>query len=158
MTLLNLKQEPQHLPVLAAWHHAEWTHLNPGRSLQDRIQSMQAYLNDDQIPSTFIHRRDGQLTGSAALVDCDMDTRADLTPWLASVFVAPDYRRQGIGSELVRQVMKAAVQAGFEKLYLFTPDQVGFYQGLGWCIMEHTTYRDCPVTVMCVCLRDAHWT
>lgn len=29
--------------------------------------------------------------GSAAIINNDMDTRPELTPWLASVFVAPAY-------------------------------------------------------------------
>ena len=37
-----------------------------------------------------------------------MDTRKELSPWLASVFVAPEFRKWGIGSKLVLHVMEQA--------------------------------------------------
>lgn len=152
MSILNLTDVPEYIPTLAEWHHHEWAHLNPGRTLEKRIESMQGYLGEDLVPSTFIYKHDGQLAGSAAIVVCDMDTRKDLTPWLASVFVAPMFRRQGIGSKLVRHLMLQARQRGIASLYLFTPDQVRFYQKLGWSVLTTDTYHGCPVTVMQACL------
>lgn len=152
--ILDLTQEPQHIPALAAWHHAEWAHLNPGRSLRDRVESMQHYLDDGLVPSTFICKCDGQLAGSAAIVDCDMDTHPEWTPWLASVFVAPAFRRRGLGSELVRYLMLRAQNAGIENLYLFTPDRAAFYHKLGWRLLGEEDYRTCRVSVMQICLRS----
>ncbi len=57
---------------------------------------------------TFVASASGNLLGSAMLVAQDMDTRTDLTPWLASVFVAPEHRRQGIATKLIAQVVDAA--------------------------------------------------
>ncbi len=37
MDIINLRDAPQYLPTLARWHHAQWTYLNPGRTLQQRI-------------------------------------------------------------------------------------------------------------------------
>lgn len=146
--ILNLSQEPQHIPTLAAWHHQEWAHLNPGGTLEKRIAKMQTYLEAGLVPSTYIYKQNGQLTGSAALIECDMDTRAELTPWLASVFVSPKFRRQGIGSALVRHVMLQAQLADLPRMYLFTPDQADFYQKLGWQTLLQESYRGCWVTLM----------
>ena len=51
---------------------------------------------------------DQELFGSAAIIEHDMDTRMELSPWLASVFVAPEFRKRGIGSKLVTHVMEQA--------------------------------------------------
>ncbi|PPD35789.1 MAG: GNAT family N-acetyltransferase [Methylomonas sp.] len=154
--ILNLSQESQHIPTLAAWHHQEWAHLNPGGTLEKRIAKMQTYLDVALVPSTYIYKQDDQLAGSAALIACDMDTRPELTPWLASVFVSPPFRRQGIGSALVRYAMLQAKLAGLDTLYLFTPDQAGFYAKLGWQTLSEESYRGCDITLMHVHLAD--WT
>jgi len=148
MTIVNLTSLPEHLPTLAAWHQAEWAELNPGQSLQQRIGKMQVYLHGDAVPVTYLYLHDGELAGSAALIACDMDTRPELTPWLASVFVAPPFRNQGIGSQLVRHVMQQAKGAGFERLYLFTPDRADFYRRLEWRVLQQELYRGHEVSVM----------
>lgn len=153
MAILNLSEEPEHIPTLAQWHHTEWANLNPGGTLEKRIEKMQGYLGGDLVPSTFIYKYQGQLAGSAAIVESDMDTWPELTPWLASVYVAPEFRRQGIGSRLVRHVMLKARDAGVDKLYLFTPDRADFYRKLGWTKVAAELYRGHEVTVMQVCLK-----
>lgn len=153
MQILNLREAPEHIPTLAAWHHQQWSSLNPDGSLEKRIATMQSYLSDDFVPSTLIAKT-SELLGSAAIVKNDMDTKPELTPWLASVFVAPQYRNQGIGSQLVKQLMQQAKQAGIEAIYLFTPDQVHFYQKLGWEVFSSEEYRGHSVTVMKVRLEE----
>lgn len=152
MNIVNLKQEPEHIQMLAKWHHDEWSYLNPEGSIQKRIEKMQSYLNDELVPSTFIAKQQGRLMGSAAIVEHDMDTRLELSPWLASVFVAPEYRCKGIGSKLVLQVMSRARDAGVSKLYLFTPDMERLYKKLGWSTIDQEIYRGHEVTVMQIVL------
>ena len=72
----------------------------------------------------------------------------EFTPWLAGVFVAPAHRRDGIGSALVRYVVREAVKHGYSTVYLFTPSAQDFFSRLGWSIVEHTRYRDTDVTIM----------
>ncbi|OAH97468.1 GCN5 family acetyltransferase [Methylomonas methanica] len=156
MTIINLSQEPYQIPTLAKWHQAEWADLNPGQTLEQRIDRMQAYLSSALIPSTFIYKHEDQLAGSAAIIESDMDTRPELTPWLASVYVAPEFRRKGIGAKLVKHVMLQAKTAGVAKLYLFTPDQADFYKKLGWTALTDEYYRNHRVTVMSVELNPAN--
>ena len=148
MNILDLKKEPEHIPTLANWHHNEWAHLNPDDSLQKRIEKMQSYLDRGLIPSTFIAKERNRLTGSAAIVKHDMDTKLELSPWLASVFVAPEYRQKGIGKKLVLHVMEKAKDEGISTLYLFTPNKKKFYRELGWSIFGEELYRGQEVTIM----------
>ena len=151
MHILDLRECPQHLEQLARWHHAEWSYLSPDKSFEERLAGMQVYLNDDFMPTTWVAvNDDGEVLGSAATRAYDMDTHMHLSPWLASVFVSPDHRKQGIGSALVRQVMAACKADGIETLYLFTPDQAPLYAKIGWQIMEEYDYHGNPVTVMSV--------
>jgi N-acetylglutamate synthase-like GNAT family acetyltransferase len=148
MHIKDIRDEPHHISTLAEWHHNEWSYLNPGETIEKRIEKMQSYLGANLISSTFIAKDEGGLLGSAAIIANDIDTRPEWTPWLASVFVAPEFRNRGIGGNLVRHVMQKAQEAGVEKLYLFTPDRVSFYEALGWQIFKDELYRGHRVTIM----------
>lgn len=154
-SLQELKEAPEYLAQLAQWHHAEWTHLNPGLTLQERMEEMQDHLNADSVPTTFVAHKVSDATdqspillGSASVIANDMDTKPELRPWLASVYVDVEQRKQGVGGALVKQVMAFAKANGVKDLYLFTPDQKHFYQNLGWQVIEETDYRGEAVTVM----------
>ena len=148
MKITDLIDEQAVVKTLAEWHHSEWSSLNPGGSVEKRIEKMQAYLAGHTVPKMFVCKEGGILLGSAAIVSNDMDTRTDLSPWLASVYVNAEYRRKGIGSKLVAHVVKYAHSAGFSDLYLFTPNREKFYQSLGWFTISKEIYREQPVTVM----------
>lgn len=150
--IVDLKSTPQHIPTLAAWHHEQWSHLYPGISVEQRIERMKRYLGDEPIPTMYVWVDDGEVLGSAALVASDMDTRPELTPWLASVYVSDAHRRRGIGAALVRAVMAQARELGSPELFLFTPDKEDFYAGLGWRTLAKEPYRGEPVTVMTIAL------
>ena len=86
--------------------------------------------------------------GMASIDPYDMITRPDLSPWLAAVYVAPEFRHNGIGSKLVRAVMQEAVVLGLDRIYLFTPNKINFYNRLGWQFFEHAVYRGEEVVIM----------
>lgn len=154
MKIIDLRQSPHHLTTLADWHHKQWSEYNEDESLQQRIERMHSYLDNQIIPSTYIAVDDDTLLGSAAIVECDMDTRPDLTPWLASVYVREDLRSKGIGRQLVEHVMHTSYNNGIEQLYLFTPDSAGFYQKLGWQVICEDSYLNHAVTVMKISLTE----
>lgn len=148
VSIVDLRQRPEHVQVLAEWHQDEWAHLNPGETLAMRVQRMQSYLGRAFVPSMFVFEEEGRLAGSSAIVECDMATQMRWTPWLASVYVSPEFRRRGIGAALVRHVMVEARTAGFKTLYLYTPDQERFYTSLGWKTVVREPYLGVDVTVM----------
>lgn len=149
--ILNLQTAPEFLPVLAQWHQNEWSYLNPGQMLTHRIEKMQSFLNDQFIPSTFIAKNE-TVVGSASIVKNDMATMPQLSPWLASVFVAAEHRNNGIGARLVLHVMAQAKHQGIKTLYLFTPDKIDFYKKFGWHIHSQSRYHGHQVSVMQVIL------
>jgi GNAT superfamily N-acetyltransferase len=142
------------IPIIAHWHHEEWGHFNPGDSVERRITNLQTHLGKKQIPTTFVSLSRGILLGSASLVAHDMDTRMDLSPWLANVYVTPEHRGQGIGTALIQRVIDEAVELSIETMYLFTPNREGFFAGLGWSVVERTEYREQKVVIMALHIMD----
>jgi len=141
----NLKQVPDTLLQLAQWHQSEWSQLNPGETLEQRVDRMQDNLNQDFIPSTFV-AIDHTVLGSATIVKNDMETRKMLSPWLASVYVSPEKRSRGIGSKLVQHVMACAKNNNYNKLYLFTENQQKFYERRS---EEHTSELQSRLHLVC---------
>ncbi len=148
MLIDYLSDHLEFVDTLAQWHHKEWAYLRPGDTLEARITRLRADCGREEIPTVFVAVSGGTLLGSAMLIDHDMDTRMDLSPWLAGVFVAPDHRRQGIGSALVRRVVECATTLGVTRLYLYTPSAERLYSKLGWSALERTIYQGVNVMVM----------
>ncbi|WP_333873998.1 GNAT family N-acetyltransferase [Methylobacter sp.] len=78
----------------------------------------------------------------------DMDTRLDLAPWLAGLYVVTPSRRKGVGTALVSAIEKKSHELQIEKLYLYTPESEGFYSRLGRCVNEKTECHGYSVTIM----------
>jgi N-acetylglutamate synthase-like GNAT family acetyltransferase len=152
LQISSLKDKPQHLLTLADWHHAEWSYLNPKRSILQRIEEMREDLEGKVIPTTLVaeDQQSAELLGSATLLADDMSSHPELTPWLASVYVATQHRKKGIGSVLVEQVMQHARDNGVKRLYLYTPDQAQLYARLGWQVLSEEPYNGTPVTIMSI--------
>lgn len=143
-----LADHPEALPILAEWQHREWGYLRPGDTVEKRMARLEGYSSSDRIPLTVVALEDGNVLGSASLIPHDMDTRMELTPWLAGVYVGEAYRRRGIGAELVRRIMAEAGKLRVPLLYLYTVHSEKFYAGLGWTLQERTTYREHNVVIM----------
>jgi N-acetylglutamate synthase-like GNAT family acetyltransferase len=148
MTIEYLADHPGALPTLAQWQHLEWGHLRSDDTVEKRTARLRGSTNRDRIPITVVALDDGEILGSASLILHDMETRMELTPWLASVFVGEPYRRKGVGAELVRRIMVEAEKLDVPLLYLYTVHSERFYAALGWVLLEHTSYREQNVAIM----------
>ena len=148
MTIEYLADHPEALPTLARWQHDEWGHTHPADTVEARWARLQNYSNRGRIPLTVVALEDGEVLGSASLIAHDMETRMELTPWLASVFVGEPYRRRGIGAELGRRIMTEAGNLEVPLLYLYTVHSEKFYAALGWTLLERTRYLEHEIVIM----------
>lgn len=142
-----LADHPDLIPVLAEWHHHQWSYLSQSTTLEQRIARLRQH-GRRQLPTSFVALLDGQPVGSAALIPNDMTDQDRFSPWLANVYVVPHQRRHGIGAALVQRVAEEARALGFRRLYLYTEDQERFYAGLGWEVVDRRHYRGYLMTVM----------
>lgn len=148
MRIEYLADIPTVMPVLAQWHHEQFSHLAPGGSVEACLAGFRTHRGRRQIPTTVVALSGETLLGSASLVARDLPTRPELSPWLASVYVAPEHRRRGTGAALVQRVAQEAKALDVETLYLYTQDKEEFYARLGWSVVEQTDHVGYPVVVM----------
>jgi N-acetylglutamate synthase-like GNAT family acetyltransferase len=148
MEIRYLADHPEFLPQLSAWLHDEWDHMYPGATVDSRRKRLENQMRRREIPLTVVAFEGGTLMGSASLIESDLADRPELTPWLASVFVAAGFRRRGIGGRLVRAIMDEAGGLGVERLYLWTDKEADFYASMGWTRLFEREYKTMNITVM----------
>ncbi|GHA94336.1 GNAT family N-acetyltransferase [Modicisalibacter luteus] len=154
VVLVPLRPDSPHVVTVATWQHEAWGHLNPSLGFTGRCDEVRSECGSGGVPRVFVAMSNDRPVGTASLIECDMTSRPHLTPWLASVFVLPEWRGQGIASRLVKRVEEEARSTGLERFYLYTPDQQSLYGRLGWQEREHLTYRGEAVTIMTRTLND----
>lgn len=148
MNIAYLANHKEVIPQLAAWFYQEWAYLLPSKTQKDVERLLHERTNTDKIPVALLAFEGDELVGTVCLKVHDMDTRLDLSPWLAGLYVAEPLRGHGIGTTLVSSIEKKARELGVKKLYLHTPKSEAFYTGLGWQLKERTEYHGYPVSIM----------
>jgi GNAT superfamily N-acetyltransferase len=138
------------LEVLAQWHWEEWGHFDPDGSLATWTAGLRERTNRESIPTTYVALAGDELLGSVTLVEHDMTSRCDLSPWLAGLYVAPAFRGRGVGSALTRHAVRHAAAMGVPRLYLHTATAGGLYERLGWRSIANEWYEGELVAVMTI--------
>jgi predicted N-acetyltransferase YhbS len=129
----QLADRPDLLPIVAGWLYGEWWASVADETVESLAGRLGAHLIRDRIPLTLVASLNGDPVGTATLLAHDVGTEEwpELSPWLAALYVAPAFRRRGIGAALVNAAVAKAKTLGVEALYLFTIGQEGFYARLG---------------------------
>jgi GNAT superfamily N-acetyltransferase len=136
--------------LLAQWHWNEWGHADPNGSLAMWTAGLRERTNREIIPTTYVALSGDELLGSVTLVEHDMATRRDLSPWLAGLYVAPAFRSQGVGRALTRHAVRQAAAMRAPRLYLHTATARGLYERLGWWPIANEWYEGELVVVMTI--------
>jgi predicted N-acetyltransferase YhbS len=121
----------------------------PNASVARAEKNFREHINSDQLPLTFVAIHEDKPIATVSLRDND-GIREDLSPWLGSLIVHPDYRRQGVGEKLIEITKHGAKIMGFRRLYLLAFDLniPDWYEKLGWKYLDTDQLYQHPVTVM----------
>jgi GNAT superfamily N-acetyltransferase len=125
-----LEDVPDLAAVVARWVEDEW-HRLPIHDYFDDVATGRK-KRDGLLPRTFVAVREGEALGTVSLLLDDMETRPDLNPWLACLYVQTKFRKQGIGAKLVRHAERIARSLGIRTLILFTVREAELFSQLGW--------------------------
>jgi len=136
--------------TIARWHWDEWGHCDSDGSLDAWTEGLREPTNRDRIPTTYVALDGTDLLGSVTLVEHDMATHPELSPWLAGTYVKPSHRRQGIASALVRHAVRSAAGMGVLRLYPYSGPARGLYERLGWHAIADEEYEGQPVTITAI--------
>lgn len=138
MQIDYLANWPGLIPELAALLHREWADLYLAAGI-DQAQLQQVLTERtalDTLPITLVLVKDGELVGAGSIKLTEPGTKEGLSPWLAGIYVKPQYRGLGLGRDIVLALEAKAQQLGVETLYLSADSAVDFYLSLGWQVLE----------------------
>ncbi|MEA9710610.1 GNAT family N-acetyltransferase [Xanthomonas campestris] len=133
MRIACVADMPDLLPVIAQAHLQAFGALLPDWNFDQALDELRRHDRDGVIPTTWVALDDTQWLGSVSLLENDDARIRQWSPWLASLYVQPQARGQGIGEALVTHCVQAAAHLGVAALYLYCqPAMVPYYQRLGW--------------------------
>ncbi|WP_349779432.1 GNAT family N-acetyltransferase [Xanthomonas sp. WHRI 7065] len=151
MRIACVADTPQLLPAIAQAHLQAFGSLLPDWNFDQALSELRSHTRDGVIPTTWVALDQAQWLGSVSLLENDDSRIRQWSPWLASLYVQPQARGQGIGEALVTHCVQAAARMGVPALYLYCqPVLVPFYQRLGWQTHAELLLGPMQIVVMCI--------
>lgn len=117
-------------------------------SLEEEIKRLEDFVANGAQQVALVASCDGVPAGTCLLAPQELEPCHAVSPWLAGLYVAPHFRRQGIGGSLVRATEEQARLRGNRQIYLYSDDAVSYYEKLSWRIVEPTIWHGFPMALM----------
>jgi len=140
LTIYPLYEKKSLYPILAYWSYLHWF-LHKNLSFNLIMHEYRKRAESDELPCSFAAIWDEFPVGMVSLRKTDLLSREDLSPWLSALYVLPEYRNRGIGSELIETVLNSSRMKGFKRIFLFLDNRdiielEKFYSSRGWIYLD----------------------
>jgi len=136
IAISDLRGQPQFRDAVAdrvwrAWWREQGTPLETIASWVDDS------LSESVLPLALVAHDGPVFAGTASVIESDLPDRPHYWPWVAAVWVEPQFRIQRIGHALVERAAATAFALGVETVYLCAREHLhGFYTRQGWTLIE----------------------
>jgi N-acetylglutamate synthase-like GNAT family acetyltransferase len=132
LTISDLREQPGFVDVVAdrIWQ-AWWAHKGvPLGYIRGRLNEN---LNSSAIPFALVAHDGATFLGTSSVIPSDLEDLPEYTPWVAAVWVDPEYRTRQVGRFLVARAVADAFALGIRRIYLCAPPlRRNFYLRQGW--------------------------
>lgn len=129
MEIIELRNKDQLLDQAIQVFWQQWGSEENFKFYEDAI--LHSATTSSDIPRFYVAVEEGEIIGTYAMLRNDLNSRQDLCPWLACLYVAEEHRGKGIGAKLLDHGLSVAAKKGYENLYL-TTDIENYYEKYGW--------------------------
>lgn len=133
----DLRRRPEFVETIAdriwrTWWQPKGVELN---YIIGRVR--EGLASEQHVPTVFVAHDGPIFAGTASLIVNNLDERPQYSPWIAAVWVEPEFRSQKIGARLVEAGAQAAFAAGHQRVYLCArKERASYYDQLGWIRIE----------------------
>lgn len=118
-------------------------------SLADEMKTLESLVANQAEQVALIATYNGAPAGTCLLVPKELEPCHPVSPWLAGLYVAPEYRHRGAGRCLVRAIENEARKRGNARLFLYTDDETKpYYEALGWRAKDQIMWKNHPTLLM----------
>jgi predicted N-acetyltransferase YhbS len=151
ITISNLIDRPDFVGDVAdrIWRAWWQPHGVPLAYIAERLKEN---LAGHAIPRAFVAHDGETFAGTASVIASDLDERPQYAPWVAAVWVEPQFRSRKIGRLMIQHAADHALRSGAPRVYLTSrPSRRSLYEELGWIVVE----EDVGPLAMTVFSRDA---
>ena len=109
-----LVEHAAEVPRIAVWFDEEWGAIYGAETQASVNHRIETWLTRRTIPTALVAVANNQVIGTVALKQTEL--KFPYSPWLAGLFVVPQFRRRGIGALLVGAAEDEAASLGIERL------------------------------------------
>jgi len=150
LKIYPLSEKQSLFPILAYWSYNNW-YLNRNVPFQLVLHEYRRRAAIDTLPCSFVAFWGELPVGMVSIKETDMMKRQELSPWLSALYVSPDYRERGVGTELIRAVLNRCSNKGFKRVFLFIDSRhmemlESYYRNRGWIFLDEETDSDGNMT------------
>lgn len=127
--IYDIRDQKERLDAAVDYFWKQWGTDSNFNFYKDCIE--QSCNTDSDVPRFYIAIQKDTIIGSYALLRSELNSRQDLTPWFACLFVDPLYRGNKLGSLLQKHAVEQTKTKGYQRLYLCT-DLLNYYEKSDW--------------------------
>lgn len=135
VTISDLREVPHFADDVAERIWRAWW--KDRASLESVIVHVRSALQANDLPRIVVAHREALFVGTSSVIASDLPERPGLSPWIASIWVDPPFRRAGIASDLMECAARSAASDKYARVYLCAKDHLrAFYVTRGWQLLE----------------------
>ncbi len=140
LRIYPLSEKKTLVPICAYWSYSTWYTF--------RSVPFSAVLNEYNrranlryYPYSYIALWDDFPVGMVSLKESELQRREANSPWLSALYVAPEFRKRGIGTNLIKTVIDDCSNKKASKIFLFLDsrnlnDLEQYYTKRGWSFYD----------------------
>lgn len=146
--IIKLSDRPELTAITARWRWEAFFRQDGIDLFDIQQQEKIAAAGDDLYPTVLVLLDDERPVGMVALCLDDLDSRPDLNPWLAGLYVEPTHRGRGHSRLLIEALEAFALTGGIDQLWLYTASAQELYEKAGWQTAETFEKGVTPFSIM----------
>ena len=145
LKIYNIKEKQEFLREVAVLTQKEWGSKTISKEkFEEKINNkISKIINnfDNPLYCKLILLRGSTLIGFISIFEHDEDSKPELFPWYATMFVKSEFRGNGYSKILNKAILKEAKERGFKKIYLKT-DLTNYYEKFGAQFLENLNNKE----------------